>query len=132
MTVVGLNFTKFLAEKTKPIKGQISIKNNVSLTNVTESKLNIDAKKKALKFEFAYSANYEPGFGKIELTGEIIFLADDKTVKEVLDKWKKEKQAPAVIGKEIMNHALAKCNIQAIVLSKDLNLPAPIQLPKIK
>jgi hypothetical protein len=132
MTVVGLNFTKFLAEKSKPIKGQISIKNNVSITGISESKLNIDAKKKALKFEFVYNADYEPGIGKIEIGGEVIFLADEKTAKEALDKWKKEKKAPSEVGKSVMNHALSKCNIQAIVLSKDLNLPAPIQLPKIK
>lgn len=132
MTVVGLNFTKILAEKSKPVKGKINIKNNVSLKNISESKLNIDVKKKTLKFDFVYSSKYEPSVGSIEIEGEIIFLTDEKQAKEILSKWKKEKKAPKEIMTGMMNHILAKCNVQAIVLSRDINLPAPIPMPKMK
>jgi hypothetical protein len=132
MTIVGFNFTKMVAEKLKPVKGKINIKNNVSIKNITESKLAIDAKKKALRFEFVYTSTYEPGIGSIEIGGGTMYLADEKVAKAALEQWKKSKSAPPDIMRELMNNILTKCNIQAIVLSKDINLPAPIPLPKMK
>jgi len=132
MTIVGFNFTKLVAEKNRPVKGKINIKNNVAIKNISESKLAIDAKKKALKFDFVYTSSYEPGVGLIEIGGETIFLTDEKVAKETLSKWKKEKKASAQIMRDLMNHILTRCNVEAIVLSKDINLPAPIPLPKMK
>lgn len=132
MTIVGLTFTKLQAEKSKPVKGKINIKNNVNLKDVSESKISIDAKKKTLKFDFVYTSKYEPDVGNIEIAGETVYLADEKMAKETLAQWKKEKKAPPSIVKGLMNHILAKCNVQAIILSKDINLPAPIPLPKMK
>jgi hypothetical protein len=32
----------------------------------------------------------------------------------------------------ILNSILTKCNIQALILSQDVNLPSPIPLPKVR
>lgn len=132
MSVIGFAFTKMLAEKSKPVKGSINVNNNVSIKDVTESKLAIDPSKKALKFEFVYTSKYEPEVGKIELIGELIYLTDEKTAKATLATWKKDKKLSGDIAKNIMNNVLAKCNVQAVVVSRDINLPAPIPLPKMK
>jgi hypothetical protein len=32
----------------------------------------------------------------------------------------------------VLNSILAKCNIQAIILTREVNLPPPIPLPKVQ
>ena len=32
----------------------------------------------------------------------------------------------------LLNALLAKCNVQALILSQDVNLPPPIPLPKVQ
>jgi len=132
MTIVGFNFTKIVAEKKKPVKGKVSVENNVAIKNVEEAKLAFDPKKAALRFEFLYVSKYEPEIGNIELAGEIIFLIDQKEAAKVMKSWKKDKKVPPNILQPIMNNILNKSNVQAIVVSKDLNLPAPIPMPKMK
>jgi len=132
MTVVSFNITKMLAEKKKLAKGKIDIKNNVTIKNVSESKLAIDPKRVALKFDFEYVAKYEPELGVIEISGETIFLAEKQVAVETIKIWNKDKKISGDFVNSLMNHILAKCNVQAVILSKDINLPAPIPLPRIK
>lgn len=132
MTVVGFNFTKLLAEKNKPVKGKINISNNVTIKAVSESTLAIDKKKKALKFEFLYTSKYEPGLGNIEIGGETIYLTDEKVAKDALNGWKKDKKVPREILQVLMSHILSKCNVEGVVLSREVNLPPPIPMPKVK
>jgi len=132
MTVVSFNFTKMVAEKKKLIKGKIDIKNNIVIKNVSESKMAIDSNRTALKFDFEYLAKYEPELGTIEISGETIFLTDKKIATDALKEWSKDKKVSGDFIGGLMNHILTKCNVQAIILSRDINLPAPIPLPKIK
>ncbi len=126
MTIVGLNFTKIDAERKKPIKGKVDIKNNIQFLSIEEAKIPVNEKRAALRFEFEYVAVYEPGMGHIRLIGEIVYLAERKAADDLLKLWKKEKKTNADFMSGIMNHILA------IVVGKDINLPAPIPLPKVK
>ena len=131
MTVVGFNFTKVYAEKKQPIKGKISINNNITVKSVEEIDLSFGKDQKGLKFSFEFVAKYDPEVANISLEGDVIYMVKSDEAKEILTLWKKEKKlAPGVMGK-VLNTALAKCNIQALILSNDLNLPAPIPLPKV-
>ena len=131
MTVVGFNFTKVNAEKKQPIKGKISINNNITVKSVEEIDLSFGKDQKGLKFSFEFVAKYDPEVANISLEGDVIYMVKSDEAKEILTLWKKEKKlAPGVMGK-VLNTALAKCNIQALILSNDLNLPAPIPLPKV-
>jgi hypothetical protein len=133
MTIVGFNFTKISIEKTAPVKGKVNISNNVAITSVEKTELALGKdKQNALKFMFEFTSTYDPKIAMIELKGEVLYLADSGTVKDVLDKWKKEKQLPKEIMTELLNNVLIKCNIQALILSKDMNVPPPIPMPKVK
>src|SRR3989338_8900162 len=131
MAVVGFGFTKMVAERKKPIKGKITINNTVNLLEVEENELPVEAKGKSLKLMFSFSTKYEPDGGLIELNGEVIFLDEEKKVKEALKQWKATKNLPSDMTEEILNNVLAKCHIQAVVLSRDINLPPPVAIPKI-
>ncbi|MBW2991430.1 hypothetical protein KY348_07055 [Candidatus Woesearchaeota archaeon] len=131
MTVIGFSFTKMLIEKKNPVKGKVSINNNVGIKEVEETKLNINTNRKALKLDFEFSSVYEPNIAKILLTGEVIYLVDKDRAAEVLKNWKKNKKLEKDMMTQILNNVLAKCNVQALILSKDMNLPPPIPLPKV-
>ena len=133
MTIVGFDFTKIDAEKKAPIKGKISINNNVTIKNVEEQNLNLGKEKQnALKFQFEFVSKYDPDLGQIKLVGDLIYMGEPKKVKEILDGWKKDKKLPKDISAGILNNVLVKCNIQALILSRELNLPSPIPLPKVQ
>jgi len=131
MVVIGFNFTKILVERKGPVKGKVNINNNVGITNVEETPLDINSAKKALKLEFQFNSTYEPNVGNIEMTGEVIYLLDKEKADEAVKGWKKNKKLDKEMMTQALNNILAKCNIEALILSKDMNLPPPIPLPKI-
>ncbi len=131
MAIVGFSFTKMLAERKKPIRGKITINNTVTLVEVEDNELPVEAKGKSLKILFGFSTKYEPEAGSIELNGEIIYLDEEKKVKEALKQWKSNKTLPNDTTEEILNTVLAKCHIQAVIISRDISLPPPVAIPKI-
>ena len=132
MVIVGFNFTKINAERKKPLQGKIQIQNNVGIINVEEYRLNIGkSTESGVKFLFKYDTIYSSDIGSISLEGEILFLEEQKKVKDILARWKKEKKVDQPIMIQIMNTILMKANIQALNISQDLGLPAPLQLPKV-
>jgi hypothetical protein len=131
MTIIGFSFTKMLIERKKPVQGKINIGNNVKIINAEESKLSLDPNKAAAKFYFHFVSKYEPGVAEIELKGELTYLDSKEKVKTMLQSWKKDKKLPPALMTNILNNILAKCNVQALVMSRDMNLPAPIPLPKV-
>ena len=131
--IVGFNFNKINVERKDMIKGKISISNNVSIKNIEEKDLALGKEKQnALKFTFEFDSKYEPNIGDIILGGDILFVGDAKKAKEILDSWKKDKKIPKDVMTSVLNTVLTKCNIQALILSQEVNLPPPIPLPKVK
>ncbi len=132
MTIVGFDFTKIDAKKNGPIKGKININNNVTIKNVEPKDLKLGTEKRdAINFVFEFSAKYEPNAGEIRLEGNVIYMDEPKKTKEIVDGWKKDKKLSKEISKNILNTVLNKCNVQALILSQTINLPAPIPLPKV-
>lgn len=134
MAIIGFNFTKMSAErKETSVKGKIDIKNNVSITNVEESKIKMGGdNQKVAKFSFDFDAIYEPKIGSIKFTGEILFLGETKKIDELIASWKKSKKVSPEITTGLINTILTKCNIQALILSQQISLPAPIPMPKVQ
>jgi hypothetical protein len=131
MTVIGFSYNKMLIEKTAPVKGKVSINNNVGIKNVELAKININKDKQALKMDFEFKSSYDPKIGVIEILGEIIYLVDKDKADSIMKSWEKNKKLEQDIMTPVLNNVLSKCNIQALILSKDMNLPAPIPLPKV-
>jgi hypothetical protein len=132
MTIMGINFTKIDVEKKSSPKGKVNISNNVSLTNIEKVNLNfVDDKNEALKMSFNFESKFEPELGHIKLLGEVIFMAQKSKAEELLSQWQKDKKIDADVMTVVLNNVLNKCNIEALILSKEIGLPAPIPLPKI-
>lgn len=132
MTIIGTGFTKILVEKKGAAKGKMSIANNVAINNVEETSMAIGASKQdALKFSFEFTAKYEPKVGEILLAGELMFIEKPEKIKEIAAEWKKSKKVQKEVMAPVLNNILAKCNVEALILSKEIGLPPPVQLPKV-
>lgn len=132
MTIVKINLHKINAERNIESKGgQIQINNNVSIKNVEDIPFQVDGKK-GLKFTFNFNCNYQPDLGKIEVSGQVLYVDGEEAIKEVKKNWDKDKKIPMTIMEQIVNAALHKGNIQAIKISEDINLPSPLPLPKVR
>ena len=133
MTVISFNFTKITAERSKGTKGKLNISNNISIKDIKSFDLQLGKnKEKALRFNFKFEAVYDPKIGNIELLGEITYIGKEKEIKDAEKQWKKDKKIPKNIVEEIMSNILSKCNIEALLMSKEIGLPPPIPLPKVK
>ncbi|MBI4438859.1 hypothetical protein HY640_02925 [Candidatus Woesearchaeota archaeon] len=131
--IIGFSFNKITALKKNPITGQVDINNNALIRDVQESDFPLGKQKqKGLTFKFEFTSKYEPDIGELMLEGEILYLGDQKTHDEVIKSWKKSRNVPKPIMAEMMDTVLTRCNVEAIILSRDVNLPPPLPLPKVK
>ncbi len=132
MTVVGFNFQKIEAKRNPKVSGKINIKNNANIINAEETDLSLgSSSQKGVKFIFEFISSYEPNLGSITLTGDVLYLAEDKKVADVLKEWKKDKKLPKDVTEEVINTILTKCNVEAVILSREVDLPPPMPMPKV-
>ena len=131
--IVGFGFTKLSVEKNSAPKGKVDINNNVTIKDVQEDNFSLGKDKQdVLRFIFEFTSKYEPAIGTILFEGELLYLEDTKKVKEILSSWKKDKKIPKEIMAGLLNTILTKCNVQALILSQEVNLPPPIPMPKVQ
>lgn len=132
MSIVSISFSKISAEKHKPIQGKVNVANNVAIKKIEKADFVIgDTKQDCLKFSFEFTSKTEPEIGEILFTGDVIFLAKKETVTETIETWEAKKPLQAEIITPVINAVLKKCNIEALVLSQTINLPAPLKLPSV-
>src|SRR3989338_6779953 len=132
MAIIGFNFTKMIAEKKMPSKGKVDIKNDISIKNVESTELTLgETKNKALKFTFEFTSQYTPEIGNIAFNGEVLYMNETAKQDEILKSWKKNKEVPKPYVGEILNAVLLRSNVQALVLSREVNIPQPIPMPRV-
>ena len=133
MTIVGFNFTKLSTEKSSGAQGKIKVSNNVNIKEVEPADFNMgNSKQKGLKFIFHFTSKYEPNIGSVDIEGNVLYVEDEKKVKELLKTWKKDKKLNDEVMQNILGAILMKCNVEALLLSKEVNLPPPIPMPKLE
>lgn len=133
MTVIGFNFTKINVEKKNTPKGKVNISNNITILDVDESTFVVGLEEQnTLKVSFRFNSSYDPEVGFIELLGDLIYVDEKAKIKDMVNEWKKTKKIAKEVMTELLNVVLNRCNIQALMLARDINLPSPIPLPKVK
>ncbi|MBI2133678.1 hypothetical protein HYU11_03275 [Candidatus Woesearchaeota archaeon] len=131
--IIGFNFKKINIEKKNSVTGKVDINNNVAITDVKENDFSMGKQKqKGLSFIFEFTSKYEPDVGNLLFEGEVLYLGEPKDNDNLLKGWKKNKSLPKEIMAEIIDTVLSRCNIEALILSRDINLPPPVPLPKVK
>ena len=134
MTVVGVHIRKITAEKNiESEASKVGINNNITVKDVKERDFLFGtAKQKGLRFVFAFTCQYTPDVGTIDMEGDVLYLGEEEQAKKLLKEWSDKKQLPGEVMESVLNSALNKCNIEAIKVSQDINLPSPIPLPRIQ
>lgn len=133
MTIVGLNFTKMHAEKKDMYSGKVNISNNVNIKNIDSADLSLGTLKQGgLRIDFLFETKYEPNVGEIILEGNVLYMIESKKATDIITAWKKDKAVPKDIMANVINAVLQRCNIEALIMSKEINLPPPIPLPKVQ
>ena len=120
------------AERKSVPAEKMNISNNVSVKDVDEFPVKGKPKDKAARFLYQFVSTYEPDVGRIEISGEVIWADEEKRIKDLLVSWKKDKKIPKEVMTEVLNVVLARCNIESVVISRDISLPPPIPLPKVE
>ncbi len=117
------------------IDGKVD-KRGAEVVDVKESFAITDVKKKnaqMLDVKWSFNTDYK-GIGKLAMDGSLTYVGKDlATVTEEKDL--KGKKVTALKGealREVSNFILRRGIIEAIILTKTLQLPAPIQLPSVK
>ncbi len=132
MTVLGIQFGKIVMEKFSPARGKVTVNNNVAVTEVEKIEITFGATKQdVLRFDFDYKAQYDPKIADITLTGSLTFFDKKEKLVELAASWKKDKKIPKEVMTTVLNSILTKCNVESLVLSRELGLPPPIPMPKV-
>ena len=130
MPIVSLNMEKIYVERKTPLKGNIKISNDLIIKDVAKENLQMGPKQEdVLRFTFHFSSKYEPGVGEISMIGHILYLEKKETLNKVLEAWKKTRKIDSDLMTNLVNTALTKCNIKALALSQEVNLPPHLHLP---
>lgn len=129
MPIIGMNFTKFEAvRKPGTPKGEINVNSVPKITDVKEA--DITGMGKALSIRFSFATEYSPEVGTVIVEGSLLYMADDN--KAALDYWEKNKSLQEEISVPVLNHLFRKCLVKITLLADELQLPPPIQLPRVK
>ena len=133
MAAIGVQFDKVVVDRLKPLEGKVSVNNNSKITDVKKIDVPFGkSNRPALRFDFEYSVDYAPDVAKITISGFVTALDKPEVIDEEDKKWKKEKKVSPDLMTEVLNHILARGSISALILSRELGLPAPIELPKVR
>ncbi len=133
MAIVGFGYNKIEVIKQNPIKGKVSVSNNVKIEDIEETTMKMgEQKQNVLKFAFNYKTTYSNEVGHLEITGELYYMGEDKVLKDVMKKWKNSENIPQEVMTPVVNTILGKSTILALTLSNEVNLPPQVNLPKVK
>ncbi|MEM2956156.1 MAG: hypothetical protein QW041_01090 [Candidatus Pacearchaeota archaeon] len=132
MQIVGFTLTKILIDRKNDMKGKFQVSSKIDIKDVKEEKIKLVENKDVLKFDFEYSINYEPELAELLFRGFILVMAEPKEAKGILEEWKKKKILESDIKLRVFNTIFHKCNIKALELEEDFNLPPHLRLPIIR
>lgn len=128
MPIVGFNFIKINIERKGKFIIPEQIKSDLKVTDIIQEQLPVGKSEEVINFSFEFSIDYGSA-GSALLTGNVLYLDEPAKVKHIVEDWKKEKKMPTDIISTVLNTILFKCNIKALNLSQEVNLPPHFKLP---
>ena len=130
MKVMGFNFTKISVERPEKMQFDGKINANLEFTNADKTTLGTISSNEYLKLNFRYTISYQKNDPNVLFEGSLIVEVDPETITETLKTWKK-KQVPEKIRIPLLNSIMYKCNLRALQLEEEVNLPPHFRLPRV-
>lgn len=129
MQIIGFTLNKISIERKEKQQGKLEIKQNINIDDISTDKINI-SDKEIIQTSFTFGVDYSPNFARVELKGQIALLPEKEELKDILRDWKK-KQISERFRIPLFNFIMSKCNIKALDLEDELNLPLHVPMPRI-
>ncbi len=130
MKIIGFNFKKISAEKSKDPTGKVQIKSDLNIEKIEKQTIPLFKKQKGYSFDFTYIISYTPKIAEVKFQGVIVAVFEKKETKDILKDWKKKKLKDD-LRIPIFNFIMTKSNLKALQLEDDLNLPTHVPFPKL-
>jgi len=131
MKIIGFNFKKLEVERKETSKGKLNVNSNIDINNINEDEFSLAKDKKALRFDFEFTINYNPNVATINFEGFIVVIFEEKEAEDILKKWE-NKNLPDNVKTSALNYILNKCNLKSLELESEFGLPTHIPMPKVK
>jgi hypothetical protein len=130
MPIVGFSISSIGGRKNKAaVRGEIKVNSTPKINDVKE--VSIPAfNKKPLSLSFDFVTKYEPNLAEVKISGDVLYLAENN--QKILNEWKKKKALPEAVSVEVLNHLFRRCLIKIAGLADELQLPPPLQIPRVK
>lgn len=104
----------------KPIP-PVKVATNLNIVGVEEKNESL------LEFPFVFAINYTPAVAQISVKGKAHVSGSKDEVKKIREASGKKKPPPPVIIQSISNVVF----LESVIVSRSLNIPPPIPLPRI-
>lgn len=127
MNILDISFTKIHGEKHNVPKGNIKVGNGINISNLEKSDMGVGGERQPLTLEFTFKSKYKPDIAEIELKGKLLFIETQEEAEKTLETWKENKNLGEEKTKQILNKIMNKCNLDVLLLSRELNLPSPVK-----
>ncbi len=127
MPVIGMQITKIEATRKGDPKPGFKVESTPTIMSVEEKELPALGKDKVLNVGFSFAVDYKPDIATLKINGEILFLEEGE--RKAIKMWAKNKTLPEQMMIELYNTIFRKGLIKALVLSEDMQLPPPLQIP---
>ncbi|VVB58952.1 Uncharacterised protein [Candidatus Anstonella stagnisolia] len=82
--------------------------------------------------KYTYTADYQEGVGELTIQGELTAKEDHKLLKEIEDRWKKEKKLPDLFAEAVLNNVNYACGANGTLVVRAVNLSPPMIPPRIE
>ncbi len=99
----------------------VKVATNLNIVGVEEKNENL------LEFPFVFAINYTPAVAQISVKGRAHVSGSKDEVKKIREASGKKKPPPPVIVQSISNVVF----LESVIISRSLNIPPPIPLPRI-
>ena len=132
MPIIGFGFDKILAEnKTSSANERAKkVETHIVINDIKEEKAGIKTKDKLIRLDFLFELAYDPKIADMLIGGHVDYVGPEKEVNKMLSDWKKDKKSMEFESVwNILNLVLIKCNIKALGLSQEINLPPHLPIP---
>jgi hypothetical protein len=128
MTILNFRLTKVSGEKRDKASQKVTVKANSAIESVKKGKS--DGIGEYLHVNFKYEVSYEPDVGEIVLNGHLWYT--NPKLKDYIEDLKDKIQLKQEAVQEISTAIIRESLLESLDIAKRLNLPLPINLPKVE
>lgn len=132
MNTLNITFNSINASRNDRATGKVNVTSNIGIDNIVDASIGVDKVNKTMRVSFTFTTKYSGDLAEIVLKGNMIVLEESKKAKKIIDEWKKSKKLDKEFATTILNILMTKGSMEAVILAKELNLPSPIQLPRVR